>query len=180
MRHFVIALIASLGLTGATSLGAAADISLTQNTQVTLSCSDGHSVILYVDPTPLTNLTAEIDSINLSGTGLTCTLDPAAIDPSMETTEWTVYDYNPSGHALAPRNSPNKMPATTTDGGLSWQFPFKPDIYTALFTTTDRSVTGNLCPGTPWPSGCKTLHDTITVSGDATSFMTQHGGGDCV
>src|ERR1700730_1686781 len=84
MRRFVLALVASLGLATGASLGAAADISLTQNTQVTLSCSDGHSVSLYVDSTTLTSLTADINSINLSGGGLTCGLDTAAIDPSTE------------------------------------------------------------------------------------------------
>jgi hypothetical protein len=93
----------------------------------------------------------------------------AAIDPSSETTEWTVYDYNPSNQAIAPRNSPNSMPASTT--GTTTTFQFKPDIYTALLTTTDSSLTGDL-------SG-KSLSDTISVSGDAVTFMTQHNGGSC-
>jgi hypothetical protein len=89
--------------------------------------------------------------------------------PSSETTKWTVYDYNPSNQAIAPRNSPNSMPATTT--GATTTFPFKPNIYTALLTTTDSSLTGDLFG--------ETLSDTISVSGDAASFMTQHNGGDC-
>jgi hypothetical protein len=89
------------------------------------------------------------------------------------TTGWTVFDYNPSGQALAPRHS-----ATTPDGGATWQFNFQAGTFTALFTTTDQSVTGNLCP--TFPLGCRQLHDTITLSGDAVSFVTQHGGGDCV
>src|SRR3989442_11383556 len=93
----------------------------------------------------------------------------AAIDPSSATTEWTVYDYNPSNQAIAPRNSPNSMPATTT--GTTTTFPFKPGIYTALLTTTDPSLTGDL--------STRTLSDMITVSGNATSFKTQHGGGGC-
>jgi len=80
-----------------------------------------------------------------------------------------VYDYNPSGHAIAPRNSPNSLPATTS--GSTTTFQFKQDIYTALLTTTDASLTGDL-------SG-KAVHDTITASGDAAGFMTQHKGGDC-
>jgi hypothetical protein len=140
------------------------------NTQVTLSCNDGHSVIFNVDQTTLTSLLADVQAINASGTGTTCTLTMAAIDPSSETTEWTVYDYNPSNQAIAPRNSPNSMPATTSGGTTTFQF--KPDIYTALLTTTDPNLTGDL-------SG-KTLTDMITVNGDATSFMTQHKGGDCV
>jgi hypothetical protein len=141
----------------------------TTNTQVTLSCNDGHSVIFDVNQTELTSLLADVQAINASGTGTSCTLTMAAIDPSSETTEWTVYDYNPSNQAIAPRNSPNSMPATTT--GTTTTFQFKPSIYTALLTTTDPSLTGDL--------STKTLTDTISVSGDATSFMTQHNGGDC-
>jgi hypothetical protein len=147
----------------------AADISLTQTNQVLLSCNDGHSVPLSVDSSTLASLTADVQSINTSGSGLTCTLDASTLGPSSETTDWTVYDYNPSKQALAPRNSPNKMPASTPDGGVTWTFPFRPDIYTALFTTTDPSLTGNLTG--------RTLTDDISVSGDAASFMTQHNGG---
>ena len=113
-------------------------------------------------------MAADVQAINSGITGLSCTLD--TLDPSTETTEWTVYDYNPSGHAIAPRNSPNSQPATTS--GSTTTFQFKQDTYTALLTTTDASLTGDL-------SGT-TVQDTITVSGDAAGFMTQHGGGDCV
>jgi len=143
--------------------------SQTGNTQVTLSCNDGHSVIFNVDQIALMSLLADVQAINASGTGASCTLTMAAIDPSSETTEWTVYDYNPSNQAIAPRNSPNSMPASTT--GTTTTFQFKPDIYTALLTTTDSSLTGDL-------SG-KSLSDTISVSGDAVTFMTQHNGGSC-
>jgi hypothetical protein len=139
------------------------------NTQVTLSCNDGHSVIFEVDQITLTSLLADVQAINASGTGTSCTLTMAAIDPSSETTKWTVYDYNPSNQAIAPRNSPNSMPATTT--GTTTTFQFRPGIYTALLTTKDPSLTGDL--------STKMLNDTISVTGDATSFMTQHGGGDC-
>jgi hypothetical protein len=174
MRRLIFALVASLGLTAATSLGTNADISLTQTTQATLSCNDGHSVVLHVDPLTLTNLTADVNSINASGTGILCTLDTASIDPSSEATEWTVYDYNPSGHAIAPRNSPNSMPASgsSTTTTATWQFYFRPDTYTALLTTTDPSFTGD--------DSAKSLSETVGVSGDATGFMTQHNGGDCV
>jgi hypothetical protein len=64
------------------------------------------------------------------------------------------------------------MPATTPDGGSTWTFPFLPNTYTALFTTTDPNLTGDV--------STKTVSDTISVSGDAASFMTQHNGGDCV
>jgi hypothetical protein len=172
MRHLMLALAASLGLMAALPGSVTADVGLIQTNQVTLSCNDGHSVILDVDSATLASLAADVQSINTSGTGTSCSLNTTAIDPSSETTEWTVYDYNPSNQELAPRNSPNKMPATTPDGGATWGFPFKPDIYTALFTTTDRSLTGNLTG--------RTLMDHISVSGDAARFMTQHGGGDCV
>ena len=139
------------------------------STQITLSCNDGHSVIFEVDQITLTSLLADVQAINASGIGTSCTLTMAAIDPSSETTEWTVYDYNPSNQAIAPRNSPNSMPPTTPDGGMTWQFPFRPNIYTALFTTTDPNMTGN--------QSAATLTDTITVNGPATALMTQHDGG---
>src|SRR5207248_6253608 len=50
--------------------------------------------------------------------------------------------------------------------------PFLPNTYTALFTTRDPTMTGN--------QSMTTLTDTITVNGPAITFMTQHGGGDCV
>src|SRR5437016_1719309 len=132
----------------------------TVNTQVTLSCNDGHSVIFDVDQITLTSLLAVVQAINASGTGTSCTLTMAAINPSSETTKWTVYDYNPSNQAIAPRNSPNSMPATTT--GATTTFQFKPDIYTALLTTTDPNLTRHL--------SAKTLTDMITVSANAASF----------
>jgi hypothetical protein len=159
-----------LGLMAALPGSVAADISLTQTYQVILSCSDGHSVILWVDSATLTSLTADVESINTSGTGVSCTLDPTTIDPSTETSEWTVYDYNPSDQAIAPRNSPNSMPATTSS--TTTTFSFIPNTFTALLTTTDPSLTGD--------DSAKTLNDTISVSGDAASFMTQRKGGNCV
>ncbi|HXN96882.1 MAG TPA: hypothetical protein VN879_20410 [Candidatus Acidoferrales bacterium] len=148
-----------------------AQIPTTNTAKATLSCADGHSVIFEAGQTELTSLLADVLAINASGTGTTCSLTTAAIDPSAETAEWTVYDYNPSDRAIAPRNSPNSMPATTT-GGSTWTFPFLPNTYTALFTTRDPNLTGDL--------STKTLSATISVSGDAASFMTQNGGGNCV
>ena len=133
----------------------------TVNTQVTLSCNDGHSVIFNVDQITLTTLLADVQAINANGTGTSCTLTMAAIDPSSENTEWTVYDYNPSNQAIAPRNSPNSMPATTT--GKTTTFQFKPSIYTALLTTTDPSLTGDL--------SAKTLNVTVRVDGGAGMFQ---------
>jgi hypothetical protein len=168
-KRLLVMLVAAAALTAVLPGSVAADISLTQTNQVLVSCNDGHSLPLSMDSSTLASLTADVQSINASGSGLTCTLDASTLGPSSETRDWTVYDYNPSNQALAPRNSPNKMPAFTPDGGITWTFPFKPDIYTALFTTTDPSLTGNLTG--------RTLTDDISVSGDATSFMTQHNGG---
>ena len=151
-------------------LGHPAQSQTVNTTQVTLSCNDGHSVIFDADQITLTSLLADVQAINASGTGTLCTLTMAAMDPSSETAKWTVYDYNPSNQAIAPRNSPNSMPATTT--GATTTFPFKLGTYTALLTTKDASLTGDL--------SMKMLTDTISVNGDATSFMTQHNGGDCV
>jgi hypothetical protein len=140
------------------------------DTQVTLTCNDGHSVIFEVDQITLTSVLADVQAINVSGTGTSCTLDTAAIDPSSETTEWTVYDYNPSNRAIAPRNSANSMPATTS--GNTTMFQFLPSTYTALLTTKDPSLTGDV-------SG-KTLNASVSVSGSMTgTFMYQNGGG-CV
>lgn len=174
MRRLLAALIGSIGLTATATIGAPADTGLTS---VVLSCSDGHSVAMTVDQATLTGLLADIQTLNLSGTN-SCAVDTAAVDPSSETTDWTVFDYNSSGRALAPRNSPNKMPGNTPDGGATWQFNFQSGVYTALFTTTDPSVTGDLCP--VFYMGCKTVNDDISLSGDAASFVTQHNGGDCV
>src|SRR5207245_8195069 len=141
-------LVASLAFIAATSSRAVADTSLTV---VRLSCTDGHSVIISVDLTTLTNLAADVQAINSGITGLSCTLD--TLDPSTETAEWNVYDYNPSGQAIAPRNSPNSMPATTP--GSTTTIQFKQDTYTALLTTTDPTLTGDL--------STKTLKDIITL-----------------
>src|SRR2546430_4171831 len=92
----------------------------------------------------------------------------AAIDPSSDTTKWTVYDYNPSNQAIAPRNSPNSMPATTS--GTTTTFQFKPNVYTALLTTTDPSLTGDL--------SSKTLSDAVSWSG--TGGFTYRDGGGCI
>jgi len=174
MKTLVLALVGSLGVAIAGAGIASADFS---TAQITLSCNDGHSVVATVDQLTLTNLVADVQAINAGVGGLSCTLDTAAIATSSETSEWTVYDYNPSNRAIAPRNSPDSMPATTPDGGATWQFNFRPSVFTALFTTTDAGVTGNLCPA--FPTGCKTLSDNINVNGSGTTFMTQHGGGDC-
>jgi hypothetical protein len=132
-------------------------------TQITLSCNDGHSVAAAVDTTTLLELTAEIQALSSDPTGLSCTVDPAATPAA----SWTVYDYNPSGHAISPRVSPASEPATTS--GDTTSFPFKLNTYTALLTTTDTSLTGDL--------SAKTLHVTVSVIGGSGMFQDQNNGG---
>ena len=164
MRPLLLALPATLALSVAMPAGVTAD--LTTLTDATLTCSDNHSVVMSLDQTGLTNLLADVQSVNTSGL-LSCSV---TTDPSSGTADWTVYDYNPSDQAIAPRHSPESMPATTS--GTVTSFPFEAGVYTALLTTNDPSLTGDL--------STKTLIDTVSVSGDASSFMTQHNGGDCV
>jgi hypothetical protein len=161
MRRFVPALAVSMGLMAAWPGGAAAD--LVSGTQATLTCNDGHSVVMVLDQSGLTNLLAEVQAVNTAGT-LSCSV---ATDPPSESAKWTVYDYNPSNQAIAPRNSPNSLPATTN--GSTTTFRFKSGIYTALLTTIDKSLVGDL-------SG-KTLNDTVSLSGPATTFISQNGDG---
>lgn len=163
MRRLVLALAVSLGLTSAGSLTALGDVS---GTQVILSCSDGHSVVLFADTATLASLTADVAAINASGSALACSVDPQALDPSAQAAEWTVYDYNPSGRGIRPRSSPNSMPATTNNGTTSFQFI--PGIFTALLVTKSPAYTGD--------QSQKTLSDAVTWSGTG-GFSEQNGGG---
>ena len=131
MRRLILALPVTLVMTWATSLGALGDVS---GTPVALSCNDGHSVMLFADSATLTSLTADVQSINTSGTGLVCTIDTPTLDPSAESAEWTVYDVTPGGGGIHPRSGPNSMPATTMNGTTS--FDFIPGTFTALLVTT--------------------------------------------
>jgi hypothetical protein len=83
---------------------------------------------------------------------------------------WTVYDYNPSGRALAPRESAGSMPAMTDSSGTT-SFAFLANTFTALLTTRDGALTGDL--------SSKTLTDTVSVAGSAAGFQAQNGDG-CV
>ncbi|HVR46748.1 MAG TPA: hypothetical protein VMT95_08985 [Candidatus Binatia bacterium] len=74
---------------------------------------------------------------------------------------WTYYDYNPSGRSLFPRR------ADYSNGVAS--FSINSTQFTALLTTGDKSLTGDLTG--------KNLTDTITVSGATDVFVTQNGGG---
>lgn len=85
---------------------------------------------------------------------------------STGTTSWTVFDYNPSGRALAPRVADKSSPPSVTGNTVS--FNFLSGTYTALLTTSDSSLTGDLTG--------KTLTDTITVLGVTGHFLDQNGG----
>lgn len=88
------------------------------------------------------------------------------------TKSWTVFDYNPSGNALAPRVSPDSMPATSSCGSIACNgsFVFKPGVFTALLVTSDDGLTGDLTGGT--------LSATVAVSGNAgPAFQYQNGDG---
>jgi len=99
-------------------------------------------VIFEVDQITLSRLLADVQAINASGTGTVHINHGRGLTRQSQTTKWTVYDYNLQIKAIAPRNSPNSLPATTT--GATTTFQFKPGIYTALLITTDRSLTGDL------------------------------------
>src|SRR4029077_9065942 len=86
MRRLALALPVTLVMIWAMSLGALGDVS---GTSVVLSCNDGHSVMLVADSATLTSLTADVQSINASGTGLVCTIDTPTLDPSAESADWT-------------------------------------------------------------------------------------------
>jgi hypothetical protein len=86
---------------------------------------------------------------------------------STGTTSWTVFDYNPSGQALAPRVTDKSSPPSVSGNVVS--FNFLSSTYTALLTTSDSTMTGDLTG--------KTLTDAVTVSGVAGHFRDQNGGG---
>ena len=163
MRRLVLALVASLGIVPASSVGAFGDVS---GTEAILTCSDGHSAVLFADAATLTSLSADVASINSSGTGLSCALDTPTLDPSTQHGDWTVYDYNPAGRGIQPRRSPNSMPATSSGGMAS--FEFIPGTFTALLVTTSGAYTGDLSN--------KVLTDTVSWSNTG-DFYDQHSGG---
>ena len=171
MRKLVPALCGALALLFPTALAAHAD--LTDSVNATISCSDGHSVVVTVDQVGLTSLLSDVQAINSGTSGTLCTVDTAAVDPTEVSTDWTVFDYNPSGQAIAPRHSPDSGPAMPSAGGTIWSFNFHAFVYTALFTSTDPNLTGNM--------SARKVSDTITLTSDmAGLFQTQHNGGDCV
>ena len=56
----------------------------------------------------------------------------------------------------------------TTTTGTTTRFPFKLNIYTALLTTTDKSLTGDL--------SSKMLSATVEVEGGSGTFQHRDGG----
>src|SRR5256885_683490 len=134
----------------------------------TINCADGTFMSGTVTPNALLQLAQDV----LSLPGCTLSSDPPSTPGGGS---WTVYDYNPSNRALAPRVSPNSQPATSSCSGSTCtvSFPFKPSVYTALLTTSDDNMTGDL--------SLSTLSATGTVGSQVGPFFkTQRGGGDCV
>jgi hypothetical protein len=83
---------------------------------------------------------------------------PAIAGPS----SWKVFNYNPSGQALAP-----VTPASVTGNTVS--FNFSANTYTALLATSDNSLTGDLTG--------KTLNANVSWTGVTGTFQEQNGGG---
>jgi hypothetical protein len=78
------------------------------------------------------------------------------------TSTWTEFVYNSSGNAL-------KGVALPDSSGGNATFDFAPGVYTALLTTSDKDMTGDLTG--------KTLNASVTVSGVTGAFVDQNGGG---
>jgi hypothetical protein len=83
---------------------------------------------------------------------------PAMAGPS----SWKVFNYNPSGQALAP-----VTPASVAGNTVS--FNFSANTYTALLATSDNSLTGDLTG--------KTLNANVSWTGVTGTFQEQNGGG---
>jgi len=126
--------------------------------EVTITCADGSAMTGTVTLNTLLELAQEVQAL----TGCSLSQDPSVAVTSTDQTGWTVYDYNPSGQAIAPRKSASSMPATTS--GDTTTFAFRPDIFTALLTTTDKNLTGDL--------SAKTLNATVSVSGNTTGTFS--------
>jgi hypothetical protein len=82
---------------------------------------------------------------------------------SASTSAWTQYVYHANGNSL------QGVPATAS--GTTASFDFTPGVFTALLTTSDKSLTGDLSN--------ETLSDTVSVTNmDPTaSFVDQNNGG---
>lgn len=73
---------------------------------------------------------------------------------------WTEFVYNSSGNAL-------KGVALPDSSGGNASFDFASGVYTALLTTSDKSLTGDLTG--------RTLNATVTMSGVTGAFVDQNG-----
>jgi hypothetical protein len=91
------------------------------------------------------------------------TLAALAMAPAMaDASSWKVYNYNPSGRALAP-----VAPSSVSDNTVT--FSFGANTYTALLATSDNSLTGDLTG--------KALTASVSWSGVTGTFQEQNGGG---
>ncbi len=85
-----------------------------------------------------------------------------ATPASASTSAWTQYVYHGNGNSL------QGVPATVS--GSTASFVFTPGVFTALLTSSDKTLTGDL-------SG-DTLNDNVNITGPgAASFVDQNGGG---
>jgi hypothetical protein len=75
---------------------------------------------------------------------------------------WKVYNYNPSGQALAP------SPAVSSAADNA-SFNFQQNVYTAQLLTSAKALTGDLTGGT--------VNAMLTVTGVTGTFVDQNGGG---
>jgi len=143
-------------------------------TIATITCSDGSFMSAVVTPSALLQLTQDVQSL----VGCTLSTDPP---PTPTGGSWTVFDYNPSDQALAPRVSSASLPASsdcsassTTSSTCTVDFMFKPSVYTALLTTSADGMTGDLSASTLTASGTVGPADSVGL------FQTQRRGGDCI
>ncbi len=99
-----------------------------------------------------------VGTLLASATVVALAAGPAMADAS----SWKVYNYNPSGQALAPV-------APSSVSGNTVSFNFTANTYTALLATSDNSLTGDLTG--------KTLTATVSWTGVTGTFQEQNGGG---
>ncbi len=82
------------------------------------------------------------------------------VRPAMDQS-WSYYNYNPNQKTLSRKQA-------SVSGGTA-TFNFVPGVFTALMTTMDKPLTGNLTG--------ETLTDTVAVGPTGGTFVTQNGGG---
>jgi hypothetical protein len=86
----------------------------------------------------------------------------AAAPAMADASGWKVYNYNPSGRALAP-----VTPSSVSGNAVT--FDFSVGTYTALVATSDKSLTGDLTG--------RTLTADVSWTGVTGTFQEQNGGG---